>query len=411
MPHPDIVAKQNEILAKTSQLEEIFAEAGPEIDLKKVKSLDGDGAGRAEEVRRRGKEIQGLHLELKSLQNVHEAQQVLSDNTLAQPKAAPPRTLGQAVTRSKTWKRWRERDTNAVWKGDLEFKALFRTTAGYDPETTRTGDTVFFPSRPIQVIDVVRQIPTSQAAVVYMEQTVRTSTAAEVAEAGTYTESAIQYAEKTSPVRKIGHFIPATDEQLEDVAVAEDLLDMDLRMMLKQRLDTQIQVGNGSGVNLRGILGYTAGPNSAVAPSSGNIGLINRGTNPHPDAVLQAITRCSLFGRAMADTLVIHPLDWETIRLTTTADGQYLWGSPALQGVMTVHGLPVIISDSITRGDAIVGDFRTHCAIHDRRDVEVQVANQHGDFFIEGKVAYRADIRCAFVVRRPSAFWKLDFNA
>ena len=38
------------------------------------------------------------------------------------------------------------------------------------------------------------------------------------------------------------------------------------------------------------------------------------------------------------------------------------------------------------------------------RGVEFEVTNSHSTFFADGKLAIRADFRCAFIVYRPKAF-------
>jgi hypothetical protein len=39
-----------------------------------------------------------------------------------------------------------------------------------------------------------------------------------------------------------------------------------------------------------------------------------------------------------------------------------------------------------------------------RRGIDVQVSNSHSTFFAEGKLALRADVRCALIHYRPKAF-------
>ena len=62
----------------------------------------------------------------------------------------------------------------------------------------------------------------------------------------------------------------------------------------------------------------------------------------------------------------------------------------------------VALAQVLTAGTAIVMDS-TFTELVMRRDIEVQVSNSHSTFFIEGKQAIRADVRCAFVVYRPAA--------
>jgi hypothetical protein len=61
-------------------------------------------------------------------------------------------------------------------------------------------------------------------------------------------------------------------------------------------------------------------------------------------------------------------------------------------------------SEGVTLHTGIVGDFASHCEFVMRRDIDIQVSNSHSDYFIKGKQAIRADIRCGFVVYRPKMF-------
>ncbi|TCO54147.1 capsid family protein [Actinocrispum wychmicini] len=94
-------------------------------------------------------------------------------------------------------------------------------------------------------------------------------------------------------------------------------------------------------------------------------------------------------GRALPNAAIIHPNDWQDIRLLRTADGLYIWGSPSEAG---------------PENTAVVGDFVNFSELSTRRGVDVQVSNSHADFFINGKQAIRADARAALLVYRPTAF-------
>ena len=156
---------------------------------------------------------------------------------------------------------------------DMDLKTLMTTTAGWAPEVTRTDRLVEEAVRPIQVADLIPQTTTGQAAVQYMEETTFTNAAQETLEAGTYQEAALAYTEQTSLVRKIAVFLPVTDEQLEDEPRVRGVIDNRLPFMIRQRLDLQILVGNGTAPNLRGI-------NNVVG-----IQTQAKGADPLPDAV------------------------------------------------------------------------------------------------------------------------------
>src|SRR5690606_34843391 len=114
---------------------------------------------------------------------------------------------------------------------DVELKTLMETSAGFEPESTRTGRIVEFATRPIQVTDLIPQTTTSQSSVKYMEETTFTNAAAETAEGSAYPEAALQYTERVSIVRKIPVFLPVTDEQLEDEPQVRGLVDNRLMFM------------------------------------------------------------------------------------------------------------------------------------------------------------------------------------
>jgi HK97 family phage major capsid protein len=129
-----------------------------------------------------------------------------------------------------------------------------------------------------------------------------------------------------------------------------------------------------------------------------------KGTDPTPDAIYKAIVKVEVTGQAVANAVLMHPNDWQNIRLLRTADGIYIWGNPSDTGPERIWGLQVVRAQAATAGTAIVGDFANFCQLAVRRGIEVQISNSHSTFFAEGKQALRADMRAAFVVFRPTAF-------
>ena len=87
-----------------------------------------------------------------------------------------------------------------------------------------------------------------------------------------------------------------------------------------------------------------------------------------------------------------------------TADGIYIWGNPADPGPERIWGKPVVQSTYQTENTGVVGDFAMFSELAVRRGIEVQVSNSHSTYFIEGKLAIRADMRAALLFYRPKAF-------
>lgn len=392
--------------ARQKELATIFAEAGPELDFTKIKSITGDTRAKAARVRELNDEMTEISVEVENLKAVASA----SEKSRMSPASShresgsgsgdtgggystggQARSFGDLFVDSHAYK-GRQGQIGPMATLDIELKTLMTTTAGWDPEETRTGRVVEFATRPIQVTDLIPGTTTTQAAVKFMEETTFTNAAVETAEGGSYPEAALAYTERTSIVRKIPVFLPVTDEQLEDEPQVRGLIDNRLRFMVRQRLDGQILTGSGAGVNLTGILN-TAGIQTQA-----------KGADPVPDAVYKAIVKVRVTGRAMPNAVVFHPNDWQDVRLLRTADGIYIWGNPSDAGPERIWGLRAVQSDAETENTGLVGDFANHTELAVRRGVDVQVSNSHGTFFVEGKLAIRADMRVAFIVYRPAAF-------
>lgn len=275
---------------------------------------------------------------------------------------------------------------------DVDLKTLMSRTAGWDPEEIRNRPLVLSAQRPIQLADLLPTRTVTQDAIKYMEETTFTNNAAEVAEANTYGEAALALTERTQVVEKVGVWLPITDEQLEDVEGLQGYLDNRLPFMLRQRIDSQLLNGTGTTPALQGVLNKSGIQTQA------------KGGDTTPDAIYKAMTKIRVTGRAIPGAVVIHPNDWQQIRLLTTVDGVYLWGSPSESGPERIWGQAVVQADSITEGTAVVGDWTNFSELAYKRGLDIQVTNAHADFFVNGKQAMRADVRLVVVWTRPAAF-------
>ncbi len=397
---PALAEAEGKLKQRQDELGRIFKEAGDDIDLSKVTGVEGaegDLKSRrvAEHITALNEEMADLGEEIKGLRGVQRAaesakgtQSGVEQEQAAEAAAASVKSFGRMLVESKAGTDLKGRDVEI----DVDLKTLFTTSAGWAPEVTRTGKVVDYATRPIQVIDLIPQTVTGQAAVAYMEETTFTNNAAEVLEGGSYGESALALTEQTSTVRKVSTFLPVTDETFEDEARAESYVNNRLPFMLRQRLDGQILVGNGAAPNLRGV-------NNVVG-----IQTQAKGADPTPDAVYKAIVLVRTTGQAMPDAFVVNPLDWQDVRLLRTVDGIYIWGNPSEAGPERIWGLQVAQAQAQTQNTGVVGDFGNFSELAVRRGVEVKVSDSHSTYFVEGKQAIRADLRAALIFYRPTAF-------
>jgi HK97 family phage major capsid protein len=402
----DVGEKREKFDAKQKLMGEVIELAGARLDFSKKELLTKLGAADSNDATRKFQdlnlELEDLGRELKAAETkaaVERFQQRQDERSQPWTREQHPipateqkqRTFGDIVINLKEYKAADMRRTGALLTVEgVGIKTLMETSAGFAPEAIRTGLLVEAATRPIQVLDLIPTRPISQNADKYMEETTRTHSAAEKGEGVAYAESVFVWTERTQLVEKITDSIPVTDEQLEDAPQVAGLLNSRLSFGLRQRLDLQVLVGDGSTPNLKGILDHSVQTQA-------------KGGDPTFDATYKALTKVRVTGRAFPSAFIFHPNDWQDIRLTRTADGQYIMGHPSQPGATTLWGLPVAVSDAITENTGLTGDFSNFCYISERRGIEVAVGYV-GDQFKEGKRTIRADLRCAMTVTRAAAF-------
>jgi len=274
----------------------------------------------------------------------------------------------------------------------LATKTLMTRSAGWAPEVLRAPGFSEMATRPIQFLDILPMFPTTQAAYKYMQEVTRTHAAAERAEGAAAPESAFALEERSAPVEKIGDSLPVTDEQLADVAGAGGYIDSRIGFGVRQRLDGQCLVGDGNTPNIRG-LKNVAGINTQAM-----------GTDPAMDAFFRAMTKCRTVGRAIPTHHLIHPLNWQSMRLQRTADGIYIFGSPTEAGPDRLWGLPVVQVEADDVGRGYTGSFLpTFCSLHELQGVVIELGLV-GDQFVQFKRTVRGSVRAVMVWNRPAAF-------
>lgn len=393
---PELDEVSGKLNDRRKRLFDIFTEAGPERDMSKVKSLDGDSNAKVEAIRALNTEIDDLakkETELRVLKAGAENGGDWADPSRRESgddRKAPAgrKSLGElfneAVDGRQDLKQFRH-------NFDVDVKATMTTSAGWAPDVVRGPRFVDYATPPIELLDMIPMVTTNQTSVAFMEETTFTNAAAERAEGAAKAESTLVLTERTSAVRSIATSMGVTDEQLEDVERINAYLNNRLPFMLRQRLEQQILTGDGSAPNLRGILNVSGIQTQA------------KGADPTPDAIYKAMVLVMTTGDAQPDAVVMNPLDWQDVRLLRTADGLYIWGSPADAGPERIWGLPVVLSQRETQNTAIVGSFRAFSEIDVKKGITVERGYINDDF-TKDITRLRAEIRAAFVVYRPAAF-------
>lgn len=259
--------------------------------------------------------------------------------------------------------------------------------------------------RQINVLDIIPRLQTDSDTIEYVREDTFTNNAAMTAEAtattgtsGTKPESVLAYSPQTSPVRTLAHWIPVTNKTLSDAPQIRGIINSRLLLGLTLVLESQMLTGDGTGENFTGIL-------------NAGIQVQGLGTDSVQDAIFKARTLVRVTGKAMPSAVVLHPNDWQAVRLArenvaSATLGGYLMGPPSATGATTLWGLPVVESEAITENTGLVGDFAMGATLFDREQAAVRVGLIN-DQFIRNMQTILAELRAAFVVWRPTAFARI----
>lgn len=252
----------------------------------------------------------------------------------------------------------------------------------------------------LYIRDMVNVSQTDAPSVEYITETL-TRGADMVAESGTKPEASIVYGVGNVPVRTIAVRTPVTEQMLQDVPNVQNTIDNRLTWDLRKKEEEQLLWGPGTGATL---LGINAWPGvGALARIVGGDTLI--------DKVFRMTTDVRLAG-GEPTTLVVHPLEWETMVLTKATTTEYVWAVITdAQGNSRVWGLAVVTTPAAQEPGAyatparriMVGDFRRGATIYDRQGVDVALGYVN-DQFIKNERTIRVEERLAFAVNAPHFF-------
>lgn len=209
---------------------------------------------------------------------------------------------------------------------------------------------------------------------------------------------------KTDPIKKIAGYFETSDEMAEDLPFFVSEINNRGLHALAMEEERQLFRGDGTGQNLEGIL--TRSGVQAHTYAAGGMA----------DAIFEAMTLISTATDFAADGVVIHPSDYQTLRLSKDANDQYFgggfFGGQYGNGGMMINppiwGLRTVVSPAAEIGKPVVGAFRSAVTLYRKGGVRVESTNSHGTNFTSNKITTRIEERVGLAVRVPSAVVALD---
>ena len=288
---------------------------------------------------------------------------------------------------------------------DIERKATFNLSGtGLDSSRNYIPGVVQIEQQRLYVRDLLSVGETSQNIVYFIKESSYTNAAAATAEEGEKPEATFATTTASAAVKKIAVVAKVTDEMWSDFPMLRDYVNTRLRFMVEQTEEDELLNGVGTGNHLTGIL-QTSGIQT-IAVSGSVLDTIHK-------AITKIRTPAAGVGGYEPDGIVMHPTDYQIIRLAKDDNNQYFGGGPyaygpygngGYQDMPGPWGLRTVVTTAITAGTALVGAYKLGAQIWQREGIRVDSTNTNEDDFNFNRISLRVEERLALTVYRPSAF-------
>lgn len=363
--------------------------------------------------------VKGLQDSFGSMENVIKTVQTELQRIAQMQQSQPAefKTAGRMFVESAEYKT--AAANGAVNTPNVAVKNLtnLAASAGALVRADRQADVVIPNRRALRIRDLIPAIPTTSNAIEYVRRDVLTNNAAAQApgtantaigagELQTKAQSNITYAMVTEPIRTFAHFIPASRQVLQDAPMLEGLINTDLVYGLDLLSDAQILNGDGTNQNLTGLM-----VNTNITNVTPDVATANAAARPQAmiEHIRKAITTMQTYEYYNYNGLVLNPVDWQTLELAKATDGSYIWASVSSGAEERVWRAPVIITNAMTVGKFLIGDWQLGAKLHVREEANVRISESHGNFFVQNAVAILGEERYGMSVQHPRAFARGTF--
>lgn len=275
------------------------------------------------------------------------------------------------------------------------------TTADYPSRGLRVPGIITPGERTQRVRDLLNVAPTTEGSIEFVEETGFTNDAKTQAEKAVKGQSNLEFELRTTPVRTIAHWIPATRQVLADEGQLRNYIDTRLTYGLKVVEDAQLLYGTGAGTDLQGLMTHP------------RVQHYYGGDAPAGSTMIDAVRMAMVLtedAEYPSDGVVLNHRDWAKIETLKGDDGHYLWVQVTVGGMRQLWRVPVVSTSAMTEGEFLTGAFGLAATLWDREQANVRVSESHADFFVRNQVVILAEERLALANYRPEAFVNGSFE-
>lgn len=278
---------------------------------------------------------------------------------------------------------------------------FINSTGGPLTSYDRPPGLVLLEQQPLTIAQLFSSGETSALVIRFLREEAYSQAATAVAEAAAKPEAEFSLEEVDATVKKIAVIGRVSDEMFNDFPVVRDYINQRLVFMVGSLEDNHLLNGDGTNNKITGVLS-TSGIQTEASGASATV----------IDALHKAITKIRTVGFFSPDAIVMHPNDWQDVKLSKDSNGQYYAGGPftgayavgGYQAAGQIWGLPVIATTAIAEGTALIGAFKLGGQIFRREGIRVEMTNSDASDFQYNRICIRVEERLTLAVYRPKAF-------
>ncbi len=272
---------------------------------------------------------------------------------------------------------------------DMSYASNF-STADVSVAQLRPG-IVELPQRIVHLRDLLPSGTMNTRDFVYVRETAEGGTVAPW-NTGSKAEVTSSFEEVSAPSRDIAGFVQIPVAMLEDVEGLTAFLQRRLISRYLKAEDLAVMYGaNDTAPNFTGLTVAATGSVSAATRIVDKI----------------VLTLAGLEGAEYAPTgILMHPRNFYELTLNQTSADEYTYPVVfnALNGGLTIAGIPVIKSTAVNVNNMLIGDWTNGAQLITRKAPVVEFFYEHGTNVITNQVTVRVEGRVALPIYHPAAW-------